>query len=355
MATKTSDWSIGLRVWLEHAGQAVLGPGRFELLAGIDRWHSISAAARNLGMSYRHAWLMVQRMNEAAGQPLVTAATGGTHGGGAALTPFGRQLLDVFSEVQRHLLQSAAAAPLLGHAGPATVHVAAAVSLDGVLGQLLGEYAQQQPATRIRAIYGASDELADHVRAGAPVDLFLTADIRHLRELRHAGAIDAASLTPLAENSLAAVSLGKPPSTVRGVADLAGIERIALAAPSTPLGRYTRLYLRQQGLYEQLLPGALLADNSRGVMTAVRAGQAAVGLAYGSDLGIFPDCRLLFTVEKPPVRMRFTAALVRHAQQPEAARHFLEFLASPQAAQRFRRCGFTPVGTSSASLPRERE
>jgi hypothetical protein len=49
-------WTIGLRVWIERAGQAILGQGRAELLDGIERWHSISAAARQLGMSYRHAW-----------------------------------------------------------------------------------------------------------------------------------------------------------------------------------------------------------------------------------------------------------------------------------------------------------
>src|SRR5204862_168053 len=49
--------------------QAVLGPGRLELLVGIDRLHSISAAARQMGVSYRHAWQMGQRLNEAAGEP----------------------------------------------------------------------------------------------------------------------------------------------------------------------------------------------------------------------------------------------------------------------------------------------
>ena len=51
-------WTVRLRVWVERDGRAVLGPGRLELLEGIDRHHSISAAARAMGMSYRHAWLL---------------------------------------------------------------------------------------------------------------------------------------------------------------------------------------------------------------------------------------------------------------------------------------------------------
>src|SRR5271168_3109966 len=101
--------TIGLRIWVERAGQAILGQGRAELLEGIDRWHSISAAARQMGMSYRHAWLLVQRINEAAGEPLVTAATGGLRGGGARLTPLGEWAVGVFHSFYDQLHQHAAA------------------------------------------------------------------------------------------------------------------------------------------------------------------------------------------------------------------------------------------------------
>src|SRR5437870_1032176 len=134
-----SDWSVGLRVWLERAGRAVLGKGRLELLEAIDRRRSISAAARQLGMSYRHAWVLVQGVNEAAGEALVSAAPGGVHGGGASLTPQGRRVVAVGRALQEQLLQTAAALlprPVQAPAGE-PVHVAAASSLEEVLGQLL--------------------------------------------------------------------------------------------------------------------------------------------------------------------------------------------------------------------------
>jgi molybdenum-dependent DNA-binding transcriptional regulator ModE len=67
------DWHVDIRVWLERTGTAVLGEGRLELLEWIDRCHSISEAARQLGISYRHAWVTVQAVNQAAGEPLVSA------------------------------------------------------------------------------------------------------------------------------------------------------------------------------------------------------------------------------------------------------------------------------------------
>src|SRR5262245_38138155 len=170
---ETGDWAVGLRVWVEREGRAVLGPGRLELLEGIERHHSISEAARQMGMSYRRAWLLVQSINEAAGEPLVAAATGGLHGGGARLTPRGVRAVALFRELQAQLTQTAGALlpGLARGAGAACLHVAAAVSLEEVLGQLLADYALLRPGVRVRTIFGASDELADHLLAGGPADL----------------------------------------------------------------------------------------------------------------------------------------------------------------------------------------
>ncbi|MGH7226323.1 MAG: winged helix-turn-helix domain-containing protein, partial [Gemmataceae bacterium] len=81
-----SDWTVGVRLWMERSGEAILGPGRLELLEAIARCHSISAAARDLTMSYRRAWLLVESINRAAGEVLVRRQTGGRDGGGSELS-----------------------------------------------------------------------------------------------------------------------------------------------------------------------------------------------------------------------------------------------------------------------------
>jgi molybdate transport system substrate-binding protein len=341
------DWTVGVRVWVERAGQAVLGKGRLELLEGIDRWHSISEAARQLRMSYRHAWLLVQSINEAAGEPLVAAATGGSHGGGARLTPLGRRAVAVFRELQEQLHQTAAALlpRLVQPPETASVHVAAAVSLEEVIGQLLTDYALRQPAVRVRTIFGASDELADQVLAGAPADLLLTADVHQLDRLEAARLLRPTSRVILAENSLAVIGPADRETPVRKAADLVrpDVGRVAMAAPSCPLGGYTRAYLERRGLYEALGPRAVEVDNSRAVVAAVRAGQADVGWVYGSDAARAAGCRLLFRVRRGQKGIRYAAAVVLRGQQPDQAQALLDFLTSARAAGRFRRCGFIPV------------
>ena len=92
-----------------------MGPGKSDLLAAIDATGSISQAAKQLGMSYRRAWTLVDTMNRCFKEPLVTTATGGDHGGGARVTGFGRDVLQRFQSMQ-HKADAAIAADVAAFA-----------------------------------------------------------------------------------------------------------------------------------------------------------------------------------------------------------------------------------------------
>ncbi len=84
------------RIRVDFPGDCSIGPGKIALLEGIERSGSLSAAARQLGMSYRRAWLLLHNTNEAFHASVVELAVGGKDGGGARLTDFGRQLVADF-------------------------------------------------------------------------------------------------------------------------------------------------------------------------------------------------------------------------------------------------------------------
>lgn len=88
-----------LIIRLDLGSHGRLGPGKQKLLASIGELGSISAAARAMSMSYRQAWDLVHQMNEAFDEPVVHSQTGGKSGGGAALTDFGRNLLQTLQEL----------------------------------------------------------------------------------------------------------------------------------------------------------------------------------------------------------------------------------------------------------------
>ncbi len=83
-------------MWIESRDGTFLGYGRVVLLERIGEHGSISAAARSMSMSYRHAWKLVDSINRQATEPLVEMSTGGSGGGGTKLTKAGKQAIDRF-------------------------------------------------------------------------------------------------------------------------------------------------------------------------------------------------------------------------------------------------------------------
>lgn len=97
------DIKVKARVWFEKDGKTFLASGRVTLLEGIGTYGSVTKAAKSLGMSYRHAWLLLDAMNRLADRPLVTTRTGGEGGGGASLTEEGRNAIRSFNEIKERI------------------------------------------------------------------------------------------------------------------------------------------------------------------------------------------------------------------------------------------------------------
>ena len=99
---KKNEYQIRGRIWIKGPAGTFLGYGRVVLLERIHDHGSISAAARSMSMSYRHAWKLVDSMNRQSRQPVVTMQTGGRGGGGACLTEAGQAAIDCFWSVYRN-------------------------------------------------------------------------------------------------------------------------------------------------------------------------------------------------------------------------------------------------------------
>jgi molybdate transport system regulatory protein len=82
-----------LTVRIDFEGSESFGPGKAQLLELIDAHGSIRSAAAAMNMSYRHAWLLLQAVEDTFGAPVISTSTGGAKGGGAKLTELGRTLV----------------------------------------------------------------------------------------------------------------------------------------------------------------------------------------------------------------------------------------------------------------------
>jgi molybdate transport system regulatory protein len=87
---------------IDFGTEVRLGPGKVRLLELIAETGSISAAARQMEMSYRRAWLLIDEVNGIFGNPVVETATGGAGGGGAKITPLGEAVVAAFRDIENN-------------------------------------------------------------------------------------------------------------------------------------------------------------------------------------------------------------------------------------------------------------
>ena len=96
--------SAEIRFRVDFDDRCSVGIGKVRLLEAIERSGSLSQAARDVGMSYRRAWLLVDSMNTEFDAPVISASVGGSGGGGATLTAFGKELIAAYRGLESRLL-----------------------------------------------------------------------------------------------------------------------------------------------------------------------------------------------------------------------------------------------------------
>jgi molybdate transport system regulatory protein len=96
--TETTRLDIRLRI--DFGSASSLGPGKVALLEHIERAGSLSQAARELGLSYRRAWQLLDDLNRSFRDPVASASVGGVGGGGVQLTAFAKELIAAYRRVE---------------------------------------------------------------------------------------------------------------------------------------------------------------------------------------------------------------------------------------------------------------
>jgi len=91
---KNKNLTVSGSIWIECNGERFFGPGPVELLERINETGSINQAAKQMQMSYKKAWEIINMLNAQAAQPLVVTQTGGTSGGGSTISAEAKHLIN---------------------------------------------------------------------------------------------------------------------------------------------------------------------------------------------------------------------------------------------------------------------
>jgi molybdate transport system substrate-binding protein len=227
-------------------------------------------------------------------------------------------------------------------AGAATAQqlvVSAGASLGPALREIVPLFEAAQPGARVRLNLGASGALLQQIAAGAPVQVFASADDETMDQAQARGLVRAADRRVLVHNRLVlAVPAGRAdvPRTLPEAADL---QRVAIGLPaSVPAGRYARAALDAGGLWPRIEPRLVYAQNVRQALDYIVRGEVDAGFVYASDVALAGGgARAAFEVSTP-VPIRYPIAVLRDAPPP--AQRFVDFCLSPPARVVFARHGF---------------
>lgn len=226
-----------------------------------------------------------------------------------------------------------------GRAEPrAMVFVAA--SLAAPFEELERAFEQARGADTLEVHAAGTPSLLLQLRAGAPVDLFVPADLAHMDQAIEAVGASAAPL-PIARGHLSLAVRAGNPKRVEGLADLIRPDLVPLlCGPEVPAGRYARTLLAQVNL-----PARSASDEPsvQGVVSKLRLGEADVGLVYHTDVLAHPDLEEIPLPSAQQVPVLYLAARLDSGQAPGPAGAFLKFLRSTEARAILRSHGFEEV------------
>ncbi|MDE2801689.1 MAG: molybdate ABC transporter substrate-binding protein [Chloroflexota bacterium] len=235
-----------------------------------------------------------------------------------------------------------------------TVTVFAAASLADAL-RPLEEPFERQTGVDVRFSFGGSTFLAQVIRRGAPVDVFIAAGPGPMDVLEAEGLVAPRTRFDLVGNSLVLAVPVELEDEIAHPEDLLrdNVSRFSMGDPAlAPSGVYTREALERLGLWENLLPKRLLGANVRTALMYITSGTADAAIVYSSDALGVPDVRVVWRFpDDSHSPVRYPAAALAGADNPEGAASFLAFLRTEEAQAPFRAEGFRPAPDGASSSP----
>jgi molybdate transport system substrate-binding protein len=225
----------------------------------------------------------------------------------------------------------------------AEINVFAAASLTDALKEIGTNY-NKLSGDRAVFNFAASSLLERQIEAGAPADVFFSADEAKMDSLEKKGFILKETRKSRLSNTLVMVIAADSVLKITSAADLAApkVRRVALADPkAVPAGVYAKAFLEKEKLWLEIEPKVVPVDNVRAALAAVESGNIDVGLVFKTDAAISKKVNIAYEVPaSAEVKISYPIAVTKNARQTKAAKNFVDYLSSDDAAKVFTRYGF---------------
>ena len=222
--------------------------------------------------------------------------------------------------------------------------VAAASSMTPALTEIATEFEKVNKNSRVSFSFGSSGKLAQQIKGGAPVDVFISASSSDMDTLEKENKIESDSRTDITENTLVVIRQKDETHPLNGKSPFTSeVAHFAIGNPDTvPAGVYAKEALTKLGEWEALESKFVFGKDVRQVLTFVETGNAETGIVFASDAKSSDKVEVILEIDpglhSPAV---YPGAIVAATEQLDAARAFLDYMKSPEVREILINHGFT--------------
>jgi molybdate transport system substrate-binding protein len=186
----------------------------------------------------------------------------------------------------------------------------------------------------VKAAYAASSALARQIEAGAPAQVFVSADEEWMDYVERKGLLQPGTRRDVVANRLVWIVPAARAASAEPLAALGPRDRLALADPQhVPAGKYARAALEKMGAWPRVAGRIAAAENVRAALALVARGECPVGIVYETDARAEPKVRVAATIDpRLHPRIVYPAAALRGASP--AALRYLDGMAQSRVFER---------------------
>jgi molybdate transport system substrate-binding protein len=235
------------------------------------------------------------------------------------------------------------------------LRIAAATDLQSALPELIERFRSKTGIPVATPTFGASGQLAEQIKGGAPFDVFLAANVSFVRDLAEKRLVKQESVHPYTRGSLVLAvyrELGEP---VQGLEDLAKpeVKKIAIANPATaPYGKAGKQALERAGLWTKLEPKIVMAGSVRQALYYVQHGEAEAALV-GKAIANVPEVRAVDVDPQLYDPIIQALGIVTASDRSADAERFAKFVLDEEGQSILKQFGFTPPGSEHSGAAQQ--
>lgn len=230
-----------------------------------------------------------------------------------------------------------------------TIQVFIAASLSNAMEEIAANYANTAPEVTIVYNAGSSGKLQTQIEEGGACDIFFSAATKQMNALVEGGYVNEADVTELLENKVQLIKPAGGQTAVTGFENIMDAANLALAADTVPVGQYAREIFENLGITDAVMAMEINeCEDVSAVLAAVSEGSNEVGVVYATDAASVADkVEVIATADDSILNTKviYPVGLVQNAEADDAeitaAKAFVEYLKTPEAAAVFEKYGFT--------------